>query len=68
MTTSPFPTPLKSFPSFVSSMKFTPMSPRRLFTVGLWMISFVIHSFASGYCFRASYAIWTARSTPQQKP
>ena len=41
---------------------------RRLFTVGLWMISLVIHSLESGYCLRASYAIWTARSTPQQKP
>jgi len=32
------------------------------------MISFVIQSFDSGNCFLASYAICTARSTPQQNP
>lgn len=32
------------------------------------MISLVIHIRCVGYCARASYAICTARSTPQQKP
>ena len=37
-------------------------------TDGLWMISLVTCSLRSGYARRASYAICTARSTPQQKP
>ena len=38
------------------------------FTFGLWMISFVMCRRLPGYALRASYAIWTARSTPQQYP
>ena len=68
MTTSPSWHPLKSFPASVSSMNWTPISPRRSLTVGLWMISLVIQRLESGNCLRASYAICTARSTPQQKP
>jgi hypothetical protein len=39
-----------------------------LLTDGLWMISLVMCSFWPGYARRASYAICTARSTPQQYP
>ena len=65
ITTSPSLTSEKSFLR-VSSMNFTPMSASRLFTVGLWMISLVMWICSSGNCLRASYALCTARSSPQQ--
>ena len=68
ITTSPALTREKSLPSGDSGMSWTSISVSLSLTVGLWMISLVMCRSRSGKVALASYAICTARSTPQQNP